>query len=192
MIKGMNIKGCSCVFMLHFKQGISAAISRYMDYSGRSSRKEFWMPYLLYTLIMSVVGVFSIYQLYMTLDMSKQEQIVQFSTELTVLSNKIGLISCLAYIWILPLMVRRFQDTDRDGTACIVMVGCNIFQLLLTFVLLHLSSYVPAFLVYVNGMLGLPLVVLTIYVYCICIFKGSEGVNDFGMPSTVLSRNPMA
>jgi uncharacterized membrane protein YhaH (DUF805 family) len=104
-------------------------LKRYGDFSGRSSRREFWMFQLVY-LALGVVFMFAL------VDSSGP-----FGTSSDLAKGLIVLCVCALLVLVVPLIavqVRRFHDQDRSGLL----------------VLLNLVPYVGALVVYV--MMALP------------------------------------
>ena len=104
-------------------------LKRYGDFSGRSSRREFWMFQLVY-LALGVLFMFAL------VDSSGP-----FGTSSDLAKGLIVLCVCAALVLVVPLLavqVRRFHDQDKSGLL----------------VLLNLVPYVGVLVVYV--MMALP------------------------------------
>lgn len=95
------------------------ALKNYAVFSGRATRKEFWMFYLINFLISFVIG---------------------FTEAMLEASGAIGLIYTIAMLCpTLAIIVRRLHDTGRSGFWLLILL-LPIIGLIVMFVLLVLKS----------------------------------------------------
>ena len=80
-----------------FGEAVKTCFSKYVDFSGRAPRSEFWW-FVLFAIIVSVVTLL--------IDMS------MLDADITILNTLFGLAMLLPSI---AVTVRRLHDTDRSG-----------------------------------------------------------------------------
>lgn len=75
------------------------ALKKYAEFNGRSRRKEYWMFYLIYSIISTVLSILD-------------QFLVSFTSGITVLSGLFGLFFIIPWI---AISVRRLHDVNKSG-----------------------------------------------------------------------------
>ncbi|MDD6174124.1 MAG: DUF805 domain-containing protein [Elusimicrobia bacterium] len=96
---------------------LDVIIHKYADFSARASRKEFWMFYLIYFLIMLVLS--SIFFLIM---FAAPENNAAFGLFLAVFGLFIGLFYLAMLVPCFAMCVRRLHDAGLSGWLVLVML----------------------------------------------------------------------
>ena len=101
---------------MSFFDAVASAFKRYFDFSGRSSRSEFWWFFLFCILL---------YMLTFSLSINELDQFYEYDPE-EFLSNSLtswfGLAFILTLMPSISISVRRFHDTGQSGWKVIIFL----------------------------------------------------------------------
>ena len=144
---------------MNFVQSIKDGFARCFDFSGRSSRRQFWFFYLFHELSTSIAFIadnvfgLSLYKI----------PIAEVNLETVYIS--IGPIFIFTFFLILipffAVKVRRFHDVGKSGNWVI-------------------AQYLIMFLSFFTQFLSLILMTLTFYLIIFWCFKGENKKNNYG------------
>ena len=163
-------------FIKNIQLSFQHALKQGLDVKGRTSRKEFWHLYGLH-LLLSVS--FSSYIAYVII--SNPESAGYYSK----ISVFMTMALTVVYLSMVPLMIRRVQDSDRHGRIPVYVLASS--QLVsMTVSALGQLGFNELYMqwVQVNMYIGIPLFVLQLYVFVIFFLKGTEGRNEYGLPTS--------
>lgn len=92
---------------MNFTQAVNNFLRKYVVFTGRASRSEYWYAYLFYAImvVLAMIGDFSLTIQTLTVDSNVEAPI-------TFLSSLIGVI---LFFPILTVAIRRLHDTNRSG-----------------------------------------------------------------------------
>ena len=161
-----------------FGGAVSSGFNKYVTFSGRAARSEYWWWFVFLVLLGLAFGVVAVFVLLATKSVLAM-RLVQGVMEL-------GL-----FLPTLALAVRRLHDLDRSGwwygasfiiwiflTALGVIVALRIHQN-------HVAGYpptdgIPSAVYLVMGVLGLAELVLCLMLFIWFCMRGTRGSNRFG------------
>ena len=140
---------------MSFFDAVASAFRRYFDFSGRSSRSEFWWFFLFCVLL---------YMLTFSLTINELGQIDELSPRVflpKVLTSWLGLAFILTTIPSISLSVRRFHDINMSGWwyVALQIVPSLLSQLMLIFSFISFMT-------------------LFIFLYFMCVEGGGD--NQYG------------
>ncbi|QMV51185.1 DUF805 domain-containing protein [Ewingella americana] len=142
---------------------------RYVDFSGRSTRKEFWV-FLLGSMLISVLMGFS----------------VAIITTLMGVTNAIFYGSLAQWIFLLavivPIMavgIRRMHDINRSGWWFGMLYLIQLALRLINTILMHFAA--PQVYVYAKLTLGILAWIPLLYVLYLCCLKTKAPVTEPGL-----------
>ena len=186
---------CLNAFFSNLKICILDATSRIKDFNGRSSRREFRYVFGVYCIVMTTLTLAMMFYAYRGVDFSDSNAILAANETANILSVGIQLIGLLCFVVVLPLMIRRFQDTDRSATICKLMFVYNFIAMLIYLSSLYSITYIHQiwYMLMSFSIINLLVLVINLYMYAILLFaKGSEGRNEYGLPSCALVKHTVA
>ncbi len=145
---------------MSFFDAVASAFRRYFDFSGRSSRSEFWWFFLFCILL---------YMLTLSLTINELGQIDELNPRVflpKVLTSWLGLAFILTTIPSISLAVRRFHDINMSGWwyVALQIVPSLLSQLMLIF---SFISFITLF----------------VFLYFMCVEGGGDnqyGANPLG------------
>ncbi len=157
-----------------FGEAITLFFKNYVNFSGRSTRSEFWYAYLFTIILGMAVGMISGVLTVMTGDES--------NTVSTVLEGIEGLV---LFIPNLSLSVRRLHDVGKSGWW--MLASCSSYFLIIFAVLVALGALTTSSEAYgaLGGLLCLACIVSLVFGIMLLIFwcRPSVGPNKWGNPA---------
>ena len=167
---------------MNFGNAVVSGYKNALNFSGRSSRSEYWWFALFSALLASLMAVGAVIFGFsgLTVDSSDQEVIDALLRTF---------VPALAVIWVvvgLPLVAagfRRLHDMGQSGIWYGLLAGAQIFTTITGFISIkaHSSSGNASFDLGI-GFAGVAFNVLQLVVFVMTLMPSQQGINRFGAP----------
>lgn len=109
--------------MIGFGEAIGLFFKRYTDFQGRSSRAEYWWPFLMHFGVMLVLGGAAVAA---GVDLEAEE----ISGTGAAIVTLMALYSLAVMIPAIALMVRRLHDLDKSGWLALAIIGVSLIPVI--------------------------------------------------------------
>lgn len=175
-----------------FGRAIVICFRKYVDFSGRASRSEFWFWFLFCWLVQvaqnAVMAPFFIHRIGAT---------PHFSAPHGLVSNPLAFLSLALLLPSLAVAVRRLHDTNRSGAWVVTYLVISVGLAILTIPLLFIAAFMdnPSHgdeMIVTTVITGFFALVATLQVIAIVMLAlpGTPGENQYGPAPQNRAANP--